>query len=42
MEEANETILNGIGICGFVDTDLQEDRNTAHMFLQRSLDLRSG
>ena len=42
MEEANETILNGIGICGSADTDLMEDRNTAHKFPVRSLDLRSG
>ena len=38
MEKAKETILNGIGICGFADTDLMENRNAAHMFLQRSLD----
>ena len=42
MEEAKETILNGIVICDFADADLMEDRNTARMFLQRSLDLRSG
>ena len=38
MEKAKETILNGIGICGFDDTDLKKNRNTARKFPVRSLD----